>query len=406
MRCSPPGPQGGVPARWSACRATRASRGHPIWFSRELIAEFLALPETAPRATWSRATPTQTEFLDLDDPGIVADIDDAARLPAASPEPPYEAPPRPALQDCRRAAGLFLLVAGFVAPICHRRPVRPTASRPRSGALSAGSVEFGKVALQPLQRPRLLGGQRDHPRRPRHRHGAHRVYGPGTMEVAPSIWSLLGGTFVIASIRLEGASINLTKSGPASEWGHWNFSSIVNRSVMRAAPAIHVRDSRINFKFGDTKSGLLPHRNRSRYLAVRSRRRLEDRLFGPTRAHRPSRAGAGILHPEGPLVRASGARGSGLCKLDRAGAGRNHRRCMSGQDGSVHGTLSSRLHLGGPAQQYRHHGPPGYRRRAPLGHDARQQARAGRSTDPRAPRPDRPADSNCTPPVRAMRPCR
>jgi len=28
----------------------------------------------------------------------------------------------------------------------------------------------------------------------------------------------------------------------------------VNRSVMSAAPAIHVRDSRINFKFGDTKS--------------------------------------------------------------------------------------------------------------------------------------------------------
>jgi uncharacterized protein involved in outer membrane biogenesis len=40
---------------------------------------------------------------------------------------------------------------------------------------------------------------------------------PGSMEVAPSIWSLLGGKFVIASIRLDGASINLTKSGPASE---------------------------------------------------------------------------------------------------------------------------------------------------------------------------------------------
>ena len=35
---------------------------------------------------------------------------------------------------------------------------------------------------------------------------------PGSMDVAPSIWSLLGGRFVIASIRLDGASINLTKS--------------------------------------------------------------------------------------------------------------------------------------------------------------------------------------------------
>jgi len=42
---------------------------------------------------------------------------------------------------------------------------------------------------------------------------------PGSMEVVPSIWSLLGGKFVIASIRLDGASINLTKSGPASAWG-------------------------------------------------------------------------------------------------------------------------------------------------------------------------------------------
>ncbi|HEV2447368.1 MAG TPA: hypothetical protein VGS58_15665, partial [Candidatus Sulfopaludibacter sp.] len=39
---------------------------------------------------------------------------------------------------------------------------------------------------------------------------------PGSgMEITPSIWSLLGGRFVIASIRLEGASINLAKSGPA-----------------------------------------------------------------------------------------------------------------------------------------------------------------------------------------------
>ena len=51
---------------------------------------------------------------------------------------------------------------------------------------------------------------------------------PGSMEVVPSIWSLLGGRFVIASIRLDGASINLAKSGPASEWGRWNFASIVD----------------------------------------------------------------------------------------------------------------------------------------------------------------------------------
>src|SRR4029077_11197652 len=61
--------------------------------------------------------------------------------------------------------------------------------------------------------------------------------------------------FVIASIRLEDdVSINLTKTGQGSEFGRWNFASFVNPSVMSSTPAIHVRNGRINFKFGDTKS--------------------------------------------------------------------------------------------------------------------------------------------------------
>jgi len=52
-------------------------RGHPIWFSRELIPEFLALPETGAARDVVRSHAAETEFLDLDDPGILADIDDA-----------------------------------------------------------------------------------------------------------------------------------------------------------------------------------------------------------------------------------------------------------------------------------------------------------------------------------------
>ncbi len=51
-------------------------RGHPVWFARELAGEFLALlPDGAARDV-VHAHPTETEFLDLSDPGIVADIDD------------------------------------------------------------------------------------------------------------------------------------------------------------------------------------------------------------------------------------------------------------------------------------------------------------------------------------------
>jgi len=80
--------------------------------------------------------------------------------------------------------------------------------------------------------------------------GAEPIAYMDSIDVRPSIWSLLGGRFVVDSVGLEGAHINLTKS----DAGNWNFLSFVNRSVMSAAPAIHVRDSRINFKFGDTKS--------------------------------------------------------------------------------------------------------------------------------------------------------
>ena len=46
---------------------------------------------------------------------------------------------------------------------------------------------------------------------------------PGSMEVAPSIWSLLGGRFVIASIRLDEASINLDQIGSGVGVGALEF---------------------------------------------------------------------------------------------------------------------------------------------------------------------------------------
>jgi CTP:molybdopterin cytidylyltransferase MocA len=53
-------------------------RGHPVWFRRDLIPEFLALPATGAANQVVRAHRAQTEFLDVSDPGVVADIDDPA----------------------------------------------------------------------------------------------------------------------------------------------------------------------------------------------------------------------------------------------------------------------------------------------------------------------------------------
>jgi molybdenum cofactor cytidylyltransferase len=65
------------PARPPMVRVPRylAKRGHPIWFSRDLIPEFLALPHDGPARDVVARYVDRTEYLDLDDPGIVADID-------------------------------------------------------------------------------------------------------------------------------------------------------------------------------------------------------------------------------------------------------------------------------------------------------------------------------------------
>jgi len=56
----------------------RSRRGHPIWFARTLIPEFLSLAEPFTAKDVVHAHTAETQFLDLDDPGIVADIDDPA----------------------------------------------------------------------------------------------------------------------------------------------------------------------------------------------------------------------------------------------------------------------------------------------------------------------------------------
>lgn len=52
-------------------------RGHPVWFSKELVPEFLALPETGAARDVIRRHAAHTALLDTGDPGILADIDDA-----------------------------------------------------------------------------------------------------------------------------------------------------------------------------------------------------------------------------------------------------------------------------------------------------------------------------------------
>ncbi len=75
-----------------------------------------------------------------------------------------------------------------------------------------------------------------------------------TLVAMPRILSSLGGDFAVASVRLEDASINLTRVDTAAGV-RWNFASLGSGDgKSRSFPAVHMAAGRINFKFGDTKS--------------------------------------------------------------------------------------------------------------------------------------------------------
>lgn len=67
-----------APARLLRVPRQAGRRGHPIWFSRALIPEFLSIPVTGAARDVVRSHAADTEFLEVDDPGILADIDDPA----------------------------------------------------------------------------------------------------------------------------------------------------------------------------------------------------------------------------------------------------------------------------------------------------------------------------------------
>ena len=173
------------------------------------------------------------------------------------------------------------------------------------------------------------------------------AYVRGGMEVRPSLWSLVGGKFVISSIRLEDASINLAKTGPAAEWGRWNFAAFIGPSLLRNTPAIHVRNSRIHFKFGDDKSVFYlteTDLDVSPPVSIGLGWKLECSAK-LARTDRPA-WGLGSFTLEGRWFVAP-ERVDLDVEVDRAGLG-ELTALVRGESGSIHGTLSSRLHLGGP----------------------------------------------------------
>jgi hypothetical protein len=168
-----------------------------------------------------------------------------------------------------------------------------------------------------------------------------------SISVRPALLPLLAGRFEIASIGLDGAVVNLAKSGPADEWGRWNFSYIVSRSLMHTTPALHVRNGRINFKFGDRKTVFYlldtdldispPSSSGGGWLL--------DCTAKAARTDRPAQGlgaftlrGRWYVAPE----RVDLTLTMDAARIEEVSA------LFQGQTGGIHGSISSRLHLAGP----------------------------------------------------------
>ena len=196
----------------------------------------------------------------------------------------------------------------------------------------------------------------------------------GSLEAVPRLTSIFGGHLEFASIRLDDASINLAKTGGPSEPGRWNFEPLLNRSVIRAIPELHVRSGRINFKFGDTKS-VFYLTNTDLDIAPPSHGAAAwnvEFTGEPARTDKPAH-GFGDFSARGRWTQTGAGRLDLDVRLEKSAISEIV-ALLHGFDAGVHGTVAARMHLAGPLDDIRISGEHGRARRASLGPHAALRA--------------------------------
>ena len=79
-------------------------RGHPVFAARSIASELLALPAEAQARDVVHRYVSQTLYVDVDDPGILADIDDPAAYRELMEAASATGPARPSLSPETRSA--------------------------------------------------------------------------------------------------------------------------------------------------------------------------------------------------------------------------------------------------------------------------------------------------------------
>ena len=248
------------------------------------------------------------------------------------------------------AALLLVVAAGLIAPSVTADRYAPSIQSSLERALGR-SVEIGKVRFNVFKGPGFELEKVVIHEDPSF--GIEPIARVEALEVVPRLLPLLTGHLVVASIRLDDAGLNLTKTGAAADPGRWNFEPLINRRVIAAFPEVHVRNGRINFKFGDTKSS---------FYLMNADLDIRPPASGPTwsikgsaepaRTDRPAQ-GLGSFEANGSWTfGAAGDRMKLDVLLERTGLG-EIAALLGGENTGVHGTVSSRLHLEGPLHEIR-----------------------------------------------------
>jgi|HubBroStandDraft_1064217.scaffolds.fasta_scaffold03899_6 hypothetical protein len=175
----------------------------------------------------------------------------------------------------------------------------------------------------------------------------------GSLEAVPRLTSFFGGHLEFASIRLDDATINVAKTGGPADPGRWNFEALLNRSVIRAIPEVHVRSGRINFKFGDTKSVFyLTDTDLDITPPSRGAPAWNVEFTGePARTDKPAH-GFGEFIARGRWTQAGAGRLDLDVRLEKAAISEIV-ALLHGFDAGIHGTVAARMHLAGPLDDIR-----------------------------------------------------
>ena len=163
----------------------------------------------------------------------------------------------------------------------------------------------------------------------------------GSIDVRLQLKSLWTGKLQVASLRLNEPIVNLVKGNS----GQWNFEPLLSPRVVASLPRLEVREGRINFKFGDTKSIFYVDNVDLDAVAGSSGAANWDLRFSgePARTDRPSHGfrrsvtGRGRWRPE---------RVNFDIELERSALS-EFSALIFGRDVGIHGTVASRVQLSG-----------------------------------------------------------